>query len=95
MALLLQSYQEKRELDLCKAGSLPTKTLGTQTSFIDRSSYIGVGVGENAASAHTTAGSSTVRVPNQSNPQSSVEQPNVGAHDDESVVPASEFDLEL
>jgi len=86
MALLLQSYQEKRELDLRRqVGPQPTKTLGTQTSFIDRSSHIGVTIGENAASAHTATGTDTVEVP--SNFQSSVV-----AYDNESIASASEVD---
>lgn len=97
MALLLQSYQEKRELSLQRrTQSQATKTLGIQTSFIDGSSHTKVASGESASSVHKAACSDTVEAPNQCNPQSSIEQSNNDVIvDNESTAVASEIDPDL
>jgi hypothetical protein len=70
MALLLQSYQEKRELTLQRRTQpQPTKTLGIQTSLetIDSSSCTGTASGESTPCAHPAACTITVEIPVQSN----------------------------
>ncbi|KAH0836704.1 hypothetical protein J3R83DRAFT_8427 [Lanmaoa asiatica] len=79
MALLLQSYQEKRELSLrCQNQPQPTKTLGIQTSLgsIDVSLYTGMASCENVPGVHPVVCSNTVEMPSQSDSQSKVELPN-------------------
>lgn len=91
MALLLQSYQEKRELSRIhrQIPTQATKTLGTQTSFIDRSSHAGM---TNCESVHSAVCSNMLEIPGQRN--SSVEQPrNHVVAGVESTVVASEADL--
>lgn len=99
MALLLQSYQEKRELDLkCRTQSQPSKALGIQTSLatIDGSSYTGTASGKDAPCIHPATCTGTVEIPTQSNSQSGAGVPNnVFVVDTEPTSVDSELDPDL
>ncbi|KAF8555981.1 hypothetical protein OG21DRAFT_1521398 [Imleria badia] len=99
MAFLLQSYQEKRELDLkCQTQSRVTKTLAIQTSLatIDGSSYTGTATGRNAPRVHPVVSTSMVEIPTQSNSQSGFDLPNNDfVVDTEPTSVASEVDPDL
>ncbi|KAG8220984.1 hypothetical protein J3R82DRAFT_2492 [Butyriboletus roseoflavus] len=79
MALLLQSYQEKRELSLRRQTQpLPTKALGIQTSLgsIGVSSYAGIASGESAPGVRPALYPDTVETSSQSSSQSRIKLPN-------------------
>lgn len=80
MALLLQAYQEKRELGLrCRNQNKQTKTLGIQTSLQtipNGSSYTETTSGASAPFVHPTVCASTVGISTQSKFQDGVEPPN-------------------
>lgn len=98
MALLLQSYQEKRELSLqCQTQPQPTKTLGIQTSLetIDCLSRTGTASGQNTPCVHPAACTITVEIPVHSNSRK-VEVPNNDiVVDVEPTSVASEVDPDL
>ena len=79
MALLLQSYQEKRELNLQRQTQLkPTKTLGIQTSLktIDSEPCTGTASGESTPRVHAATCTNTVEMPVQSHSKGKVGLPN-------------------
>jgi len=79
MALLLQSYQERRELCIQRQTQIQpaksTKTLSIQTSLetIDRLSYTEIASGESASCVDPAACTNAVGIPTQSDSQSRVE----------------------
>ncbi|KAG6381664.1 hypothetical protein JVT61DRAFT_265 [Boletus reticuloceps] len=96
MALLLQSYQEKRELtSKCQTQPQPTKTLGIQTSLetIDGSSHIVEASGGSAPCVHSAACTNTPEIPTE--PESSIELPNKGVVELEHTSSASGTDPDL
>lgn len=97
MALLLQSYQEKRELALQRQTQpQPRQTLGIQTSFIGGSQLTAIPSGQGVPSGHTAALPVTVEIFSQSDSQSSVQGPDDDTVVDvESTVVAAEADPDL
>lgn len=98
MALLLQSYQEKRELSLRRQTQpLPTKTLGIQTSLGSISfSFARIASGESAPDVQPAPCSNTVEISSQSDSKSRIELPNNDiVVDVESTLVASEAGSDL
>lgn len=82
MALLLQSYQERRELCIQRQTQIQpaklTKTLSIQTSLenIDGLSHTETAGGERAPCVDPAARTNVVEIPTHSDSQSRVELPN-------------------
>ncbi|KAF8448974.1 hypothetical protein L210DRAFT_2639080 [Boletus edulis BED1] len=96
MALLLQSYQEKRELtSKGQTQPQPTKTLGIQTSLetIDGSSHIVKASHGSTPCVHSVACTNTPEIPTQ--PESSIELPNKDIMELEHTSSASGTDPDL